>query len=103
MNAKIVFLLFSFSYHWFIAIICFPGLEGFHDYNSLEALPNYKRPRTTNNSNKSSASKNNKKPIVYNQPKNETTSSYSNRDEAPEDSEEMDQSELEIHIYICSM
>lgn len=97
----IFLFLCAFSYHWFLAIICFPGMEGYHDYNSLEALPNFKRTRTTNNSNKSSASasNNNKKPIVYNQPKSETTSSYSSRDEAPEDSEEMEQSKLEIYIH----
>ncbi|CAL8105381.1 unnamed protein product [Orchesella dallaii] len=29
--------------HWLIAIICFPGLQGYHDYNTLERLSNQKR------------------------------------------------------------
>ncbi|CAL8087334.1 unnamed protein product [Orchesella dallaii] len=69
------------NYHWFIAIICFPGLQGYHDYNSLELLPNYKRMKSSKTSGRT---------MISIQSKSESTASYSNRDEAPEDPDEME-------------
>ncbi|CAL8137418.1 unnamed protein product [Orchesella dallaii] len=67
--------------HWFIAIICFPGLQGYHDYNSLELLPNYKRMKSSKTSGRT---------MISIQPKKESTASYSNGDEAPEDEDEIE-------------
>lgn len=62
-------------------------MTGYHDFDTLEQLPDYQPSRSKRA--KSGSSKHAKNlPIVSQQPQHQSTSFYSNKDEVPEDPEE---------------